>query len=107
VELASAQASSASILAQLPSDVSLEDHKALARETLESFATWQVDYLEALRNQDVAAADALIADLERDLTALDQALVTPLAQIRRQTDADLIDLARDIDAVSTRAAEIG
>lgn len=106
VELASAQASSASTLAQLPSDVSLEDHKALARDTLENFATWQVDYLEALRNEDAAAADALIAGLESDLTTLDAALVTPLAQIRRQTDADLIDLARDIDEVVAMADAI-
>jgi hypothetical protein len=107
VELAAAQAESASVLAELPSDVALESHAALAREINERFATWQVDYLEALRTNDAAAAGELIAELESALAGLDNALVTPLAQIRRQTDADLIDLARDIDAVSTLAAEIG
>jgi hypothetical protein len=103
VQLASAQAASASILAELPYDVSLEEHKILARDTIERFATWQVDYLEALRTGNTIAAEELIAELESDLQSLDEALVTPLAQIRRQTDADLIDLARDIDAVVAMA----
>ena len=99
VILASAQAQSAAVLADLPSDVSLSAHQELARETNEMFATWQVDYLEALRNQDPVAAEALVSDLEAQLAELDAELVTPLAQIRRQTDADLIDLAQAIDEV--------
>lgn len=103
VVLASAQAESASILADLPSDVSLAAHEELARSINEDFATWQIDYLEALRNEDSAAAAALVDELNSDLEDLDAALVTPLAQIRRQTDADLIDLARAIDEVSALA----
>ena len=99
VNLAAAQAESASVLSDLPEDVSLEAHHALAREVNERFATWQVDYLEALRSEDAAAARDLIAELESRLTELDNALVTPLAQIRRQTDADLIDLAASIDVI--------
>ena len=106
VQLASDQADSASILAELPNDVSLEEHKSLARDINERFATWQVDYLEALRTGDTNAAAELIAELESGLRNLDDALVTPLAQIRRQTDSDLIDLARDIDAVVAAADEI-
>ncbi|MCP4307005.1 MAG: hypothetical protein GY788_19470 [bacterium] len=103
VVLASAQAQSASILADLPSDVSLAPHEELARSINEDFANWQIDYLEALRNEDADAAAALVAELDSDLDELDAALVTPLAQIRRQTDADLIDLARTIDEVSALA----
>lgn len=99
VAMASAQAQSASILADLPEDVSLSEHAALAKQTNESFATWQVDYLEALRTQDAVTAEVLIADLTAQLNELDAQLVTPLAQIRRQADADLIDLARSIDDV--------
>lgn len=99
VILASAQAQSASVLAGLPNDVSLSDHAELARDTNELFASWQIDYLEALRNQDPATAESLVTDLESQLAELDAELVTPLAQIRRQTDADLIDLAQDIDEV--------
>lgn len=99
VAMASAQAESASILADLPEDVSLSEHTALARQINESFATWQVDYLEALRTQDTATAEMLVADLTAQLNELDAQLVTPLAQIRRQTDTDLIDLARSIDEV--------
>jgi hypothetical protein len=101
--LASAQAESASILADLPSDVSLAPHEELARSINEDFATWQIDYLEALRNEDAATAAALVEELNTDLEELDAALVTPLAQIRRQTDADLIDLARSIDEVTALA----
>lgn len=99
VAMASAQAQSASILADLPEDVSLSEHAALARQINESFATWQVDYLEALRTQDAVRAEMLIADLTAQLNELEAQLVTPLAQIRRQADADLIDLARSIDDV--------
>jgi hypothetical protein len=106
VDLAAAQAESAAVLGNLPYDVSLESHTAMARELNERFATWQVDYLEALRTNDAAAAGDLIAEIENALLELDNALVTPLAQIRRQTDDDLIDLAREIDAVILLAAEI-
>jgi hypothetical protein len=99
VVLAAAQAESASILADLPSDVSLDAHRELARATNERFASWQVEYLEALRTEDVAGARELLVELDTLLTNLDNELVTPLAQIRRQTDTDLIDLARSIDEV--------
>ena len=99
VVLAAAQADSAAILAELPNDVSLEAHRAQARQISERFATWQVDYLEALRTEDSATARTLVAELTADITSLDAELVTPLAQIRRQADADLIDLARSIDDV--------
>ena len=107
VDLAAAQAESASILADLPSDPALESHAAMARDINERFATWQVDYLEALRTGDAAAARTLIAELESSLVELDNALIAPLAQIRREVDTDLIELAREIDAVSALASEIG
>lgn len=77
----------------------------MAREINERFATWQVDYLEALRTNDATRAEALIVELEVSLVELENALVTPLAQIRREADADLIDLAREIDAVTAFADE--
>ena len=99
VVLASTQAESASILGELPSDVSLSTHLELAREINDLFGSWQIEYLEALRIQDPVAAEALIADLTTRLDDLDTALITPLAQIRRQTDRDLIDLADAVDNV--------
>jgi hypothetical protein len=99
VSLASAQAESASILSDLPSDVSLSGHQELARSISEMFADWQIEYLEALRAEDPVTAEGLIGDLMGELAQLDAEMVTPLAQIRRQTDADLIDLARAIDEV--------
>jgi hypothetical protein len=104
VVLASAQAESASILAELPSDVSLSEHQDFARSISESFATWQIDYLEALRTQDPPAAGILVENLTTQLAELDTQLVNPLAQIRRQTDTDLIDLARSIDEVIALAS---
>lgn len=107
VVLASAQAESASILADLPSDVSLSEHQDLARSINELFATWQIDYLEALRTLDADSAQDLVDDLESRLAELDDGLITPLAQIRRQADADLIDLARAIDDVMSQANSLG
>lgn len=99
VMLASAQAESASILSDLPSDVSLSAHQEIARSINDTFADWLIDYLEALRAEDPVTAEALVAELTDQLAQLDAEMVTPLAQIRRQTDADLIDLARAIDEV--------
>jgi hypothetical protein len=105
VTLASTQAESASILSELPEDESLAEHRALAKELNETFATWQVDYLDALRTRDEVAAEALIGDLQFQIDQLNAALVGPLAQIRRQSDADIIDLAATIDEVDAVAAE--
>ena len=99
VQLAEAQAESAAVLSELPSDVSLDAHRTLARESNDRFAGWQVDYLEALRTEDAAAAEALIAELGGLTSKLDDELITPLRQIRGQTDTDLIDLARSIQEV--------
>lgn len=99
VTLAAAQADSASILTDLPGDVSLDTHRSLARDINDRFATWQVDYLEALRTEDSTIARNLVAELTDALAELEDELVTPLAQIRRQTDADIIDLASAIDEV--------
>jgi hypothetical protein len=105
VILAAAQADSAAVLAGLPDDVALADHRAQARTLNERFATWQVDYLESLRTEDSVAARTLLAELGDGLTALDNQLVNPLAQIRRDTDSDLIDLASSIDGVVLSLAE--
>jgi hypothetical protein len=99
VQLAEAQAASAAILSDLPSDVSLDGHHALAREINDRFAEWQVEYLDALRTEDAATATALITEIQDLLANLEQELVTPLSQIRGQTDSDLIDLARSIQEV--------
>ncbi len=107
VALASAQAESASILSDLPSDVSLSAHEDLARSLNETFGAWQIDYLEALRTEDPVVAERLVTELQTALTELDGELVNPLAQIRRQTDTDLIDLARAIDEVMALASSDG
>ena len=99
VILAAAQADAAAILAGLPDDVALAEHRAEARSLNERFATWQIDYLESLRTEDSVAARALLAELGDGLATLDNQLVNPLAQIRRDTDSDLIDLASSIDGV--------
>jgi hypothetical protein len=101
VALAAANAESASVLSELPSDVALDDHHAQARALSERFADWQVEYLEALRTEDVATAQTLVAELETSIADLNNALVTPLAQIRRQVDDDIITLASSIDDVAT------
>ena len=105
VTLASAQADSAAILAGLPDDPALADHRSSARDLNDRFATWQVDYLEALRTEDSVVARELLAELGDGLAELDNQLVNPLAQIRRDTDADLISLAGSIDEVVIMATE--
>lgn len=96
--LATASADSASALEQLPEDVAFAEHKEFAREAVTRFATWQVDYLEALRVGDTAAAEVLVAEWESISDQLVTLFVAALAQARTEIDADIIELATGIDS---------
>lgn len=95
--LATVSADSATLITELPADAAFADHIALAQSTLDWFLVWQIDYVDALRNDDTAAVSRLLAELEERRATLDQALVSALAQIRSEVDADIIGLAASLD----------
>lgn len=96
--LATASADSAIALEQLPDDVAFAEHKEAAREAVTRLSAWQVDYLEALRVGDTAAAEVLVAEWESMSDQLVTLFVAALAQARTEIDADIIELAAGIDS---------
>ncbi len=98
LRLAAAAADTATVLSELPGDAALANHTQLARAGYERFVIWQVDYVDALRtgaSEDVAA---LLDELSRMRSEVDQALVAAIARIRSEIDASIIELAASLDA---------
>lgn len=98
LRLASAAADSATILSSLPGDAAFAQHTELARAALERFTTWQVDYVDALRTDDLDAVGLLLEELAAMRADLDRALVAGMAQIRNEVDESIISLAASLDA---------
>lgn len=100
--LASVSTDSASALAKLPDDAALVAHKAAAREAIERFEEWQIEYLEALRAGDTDGATLLAEELRTIRTELDQLMIGALGRIRSEVDADIIDLAGSLQRTLTQ-----
>lgn len=101
LRLAAAAADSASILNELPADAALAPHAQLARNALERFTTWQVDYVDALRTDSTDEVAVLLDELAAIKARLDEELIAAVALIRSEVDASIIDLAAALDAAVT------
>jgi hypothetical protein len=98
LRLATAAADSAAILSELPADAALAAHTQLARNGLERFTTWQVDYVDALRSDSTDEVTALLDELSQIRARLDRDLIAGIAQIRSEVDEAIIELAASLDA---------
>ncbi len=96
--LATAAADSALILTELPEVAAFADHRAAAQDLVDRFLTWQVDYVDALRTGDTATVTILLAEYTLLRTELDELMLDALTQLRVEIDAQIIQLAGDIDA---------
>lgn len=103
--LATVAADSAIIMGELPEDAALFDHRAEGQALLERFLDWQVDYVDALRNDDVATAEALRREYRSRRGNLNTLMLEALAAIRSEVDAQIIQLAGDIDATVSALSE--
>ena len=81
VELSLAIADTADAVGQLPPDEAFEAHRGRAADVSERLDSWQVEYLEALRNDDLETTSALLEELETKISALRETLANPLAKI--------------------------
>lgn len=95
--LATVSADSATLITELPTDAAFAEHTALAQSTLDWFLGWQIDYVDALRNDDAAGVSGLLSDLDEQRAALNEELISALAEVRSEVDADIIGLAASLD----------
>jgi len=95
VELAAFHADGIGIVNQMNPDPTLEDHLEEVRVALDRFADWQIDYLEAIREGDDAGP--VVDEITMVFEALGHTIVAPLAEIRSETDARILDLANELD----------
>ncbi len=97
LELASMLADSVGVAATLPDDDVFAEHRRDLEEALIALNDLQVDYLDALRRNDVTAASRLAEQLAALDDGLDDSLAAALAafapQVRVQIDALRLDIA--------------
>jgi len=97
--LATASVDGATILAQLPNDAALADHKAAAEVVLLDFSDDQLGYVDALRTGNAAVATAFVDSLLADRANLDRLLAEALRRMRTEVDLELVGLSGDIAAI--------
>ena len=96
-QLAIVAADSATALDELPEDAAFAEHKDAVREALARFTDWQVEYVEALRLDNRAQAEALVTEWTAITEELEALRVNALARVRSEVDAEIIELAAAID----------
>ncbi len=107
LSLAQMIADSLDAATRLPSDPLLDAHRADVQSTLEWLRTWEIDYLEALRADDPATAQALINQARARISRLRGDLTEPLTEFQAWAADELDGLARDLDAGQLLVARAG
>lgn len=96
--LATDLADTGRLVADLPPDAAFIEVRDAAVSASERYATWQLEYLEALRAQDTDRAAQLIAERGAALAALDEILSRALIGVRTELDPLIVELARELEA---------
>jgi len=91
--LAQVLADSVAALATMPLEGPFTAHRALVDAEITAFAQWQNDYLAALREGRTARASQLVDGLNASLDQLHNEVVSPLAMLRSDIDARILELA--------------
>jgi hypothetical protein len=97
VQLASLLADAAGVVAELPADGALGEHRSRLGEVVERLGEWQVDYLDALRREDSSQVTELVDEATLWDQQLDTALRAGMAAVRSELDRDIARLAGDIE----------
>lgn len=98
VALAESLADTARLIADLPPDPTFAATRDLATATSQRYATWQLEYLDALREGDTARATALISELDMARRAIQESLNIALAGVRAEVDPKIVSLATETEA---------
>jgi len=88
--LAASLADDAATVAQLPQDPVFVEVKALADLSHARYATWQMEYLAALTNEDRDSAENLIAEITETKSLLARTNTEALALFRSEFDAYIV-----------------
>ena len=97
VALAESLAETARLIADLPPDPTFAETRELATEASARYATWQLEYLDALREGDTARAAALIAELDAARSAIESSLSNALAAVSAEVDPKIVSLASETE----------
>lgn len=98
VALAESLADTARLIADLPPDPTFAATRELAAAASERYATWQLEYLDALREGDTARATTLIAELDAARGAIQESLEDALTEVRTEVDPKIVGLATETEA---------
>lgn len=93
VSLAESLAETARLVADLPPDPTFTETRDLATKASERYATWQLEYLDALREGHTDRATALIVELDAAVDDIDAALGVALGVVRVEVDPRIVALA--------------
>lgn len=86
------------LVADLPPDAAFVEVRDAAVSASERYATWQLEYLDALREGDAGRAGRLIAERGAALAALSSMLTDALAVTRSELDSLIVVLAAELEA---------
>ena len=87
------------MIADLPPDPTFAATRELAATTSGRYATWQLEYLDALREGDTQRADALIDEFDAARDAIQESLEIALAEVRAEVDPKIVSLAAETETV--------
>jgi hypothetical protein len=97
VALAESLAETARLISDLPSDPTFAATRELATEASARYATWQLEYLDALREGDTARATSLVAELDATRDGIKDSLNAALATVRAEVDPKIVSLATETE----------
>jgi hypothetical protein len=98
VALAESLAETARLVADLPPDPTFTETRDLATKASERYATWQLEYLDALREGHTDRATALIVELDAAVDDIDAALGVALGVVRVEVDPRIVALAIETES---------
>ena len=97
VALAESLAETARLISDLPPDPTFAATRELATEASARYATWQLEYLDALREGDTARATSLVTELEATRDGIENSLNAALATVRAEVDPKIVSLATETE----------
>ncbi len=86
------------LIADLPQDARFVAVAEAATVASQRYPTWQLEYLDALRQGDREQAGALVAELAGALGTVDSRLHTALGDLRTELDGLIVTLAAELEA---------
>ncbi|GMQ86467.1 MAG: hypothetical protein BMS9Abin07_2046 [Acidimicrobiia bacterium] len=95
--LAEDLADSGRIVADLPQDAGFIAVAEAATVASQRYPTWQLEYLDALRQRDRGRAETLLAELEAARRTIESRLHTALIDMRTELDGMIVVLAAELE----------